>query len=131
MAQGLSFILELRRRKVFRGIGYYLIGAWTLLQVGEVIAEPAGMPDWTLTALLYLCVIAFPVAVWLAWRYQLTDEGLVRTVAATAEEANADYSLKLSDYLIFGLLIAVVGYASWTGVSNIRTDAEATQAQVA
>jgi len=121
--------MELRRRRVFRGIGYYLVGAWTLLQVAEVIAEPAGLPAWTMTALLYLAVIGFPLAVWIAWRYELTDHGLVRTRPATAADSDADYSLKRSDYVIFTAMLAVIGAVAWQGLSSIRSDAEQIRVQ--
>ena len=130
MTGPLSTILELRRRHVFRGIGYYLVGAWTLLQVAEVIVEPAGLPAWTITALLYLAVIGFPLAVWVAWRYELTDHGLVRTRPATEADSEADYSLKPSDYVIFAAMVAVIGAIAWQGLANIRSDAEETRARV-
>lgn len=129
MAGPLSTLMELRRRHVFRGIGYYLVGAWTLLQVAEVIVEPAGLPAWTLSALLYLAVIGFPLAVWVAWRYELTDHGLVRTRPATAADSEADYSLKPSDYVIFTALLAVIAAIAWQGLSSIRSDAEQTRVQ--
>ncbi|MDX1555229.1 MAG: hypothetical protein R3212_04315, partial [Xanthomonadales bacterium] len=116
-------LLELRRRKVFRGIGYYLVGAWTLLEVVELIAEPAGLPSWSLTALLYVAVVGFPLAVWISWRYELTDHGLVRTRPATAEDAQADYSLKTSDYLILIAMVAIIGAIAWQGLSGIRSEA--------
>lgn len=115
---------------MFRGIGYYLIGTWTLLQVAELIAEPAGLPAWTLTALLYLAVLGFPLAVWVAWRYELTDHGLVRTSPATASDSTADYSLKPSDYVIFAAMLAVIGAIAWQGLADIRTEAEESQARV-
>lgn len=127
MSKRFSTLLELRRRRVFRGIGFYLVGAWTLLQVAEVIAEPAGLPGWTLTALLYVAVVGFPLAVWVAWRYELTDHGLVRTRPATAEETEADYSLKSSDYVIFVALLAIVSVVAWQGLSGIRSDANEVQ----
>lgn len=130
MAGSLSFILELRRRKVFRGIGYYLVGAWTLLQVAELLAEPAGLPPWTLTALLYLAVVLFPLAVWVAWRYELTDHGLVRTRPSTAADAGADYTLKVSDYVVLVAMLAVLGAIAWQGLGSIRSDAEQEQARV-
>jgi TolB-like protein/Tfp pilus assembly protein PilF len=127
MPKALSTVLELRRRKVFRGIGFYLVGAWTLLQVAEVVVEPAGLPSWTLTALLYVAVVGFPLAVWLAWRYELTEHGLVRTRPATDADSAADYSLKTSDYVIFAAMVAVVAAILWQGLSDIRSAAERTE----
>lgn len=130
MSKAISTLLELRRRKVFRGIGYYLVGAWTLLQVAEVVVEPAGLPSWSLTALLYFAVVGFPLAVWMAWRYELTDHGLVRTRPATEADSKADYSLKTSDYIIFGAMVAVIAAIAWQGLSNIRLEAVQTESSL-
>ena len=130
MSKAISTLLELRRRKVFRGIGYYLVGAWTLLQVAEVVLEPAGLPSWSLTALLYFAVVGFPLAVWMAWRYELTDHGLVRTRPATEADSKADYSLKTSDYIIFGAMVAVIAAIAWQGLSNIRLEAVQTESSL-
>ena len=40
----IKLVRELRQRRVFRGAGYYLLIAWGVLQVGDVIVEPAGLP---------------------------------------------------------------------------------------
>ncbi|MDX1459662.1 MAG: tetratricopeptide repeat protein [Xanthomonadales bacterium] len=114
---------------MFRGIGFYLVGAWTVLQVVELLAEPAGLPPWSLTALLYVAVLGFPVAVWVSWRYELTDHGLARTRTATGEEAQQDYSLKASDYVIMLALLGVVGAVAWQGLGEIRSDAKQAEAQ--
>ena len=102
-----QLVKEMKRRRVFRVAGLYLIGAWVLLQVGDVIVEPAGLPVWSMTLLLYLEVLAFPVAVFLGWRYQITDHGLVRT---TTVEGRDPYPSKLGpiDYGIFVTLITVM-----------------------
>ncbi len=102
-----QLVKEMKRRRVFRVAGLYLIGAWVLLQVGDVIVEPAGLPVWSMTLLLYLEALAFPVAVFLGWRYQITDHGLVRT---TTVEGRDPYPSKLgpTDYGIFVTLITVM-----------------------
>jgi hypothetical protein len=78
----LRIIRELRRRHVFRGAGFYLVGALMLLLVGDVIVEPAGLPAWIMTALLYLIIAGFSLAMYLGWRYDITDHGIVRTKPA-------------------------------------------------
>lgn len=102
-------IKELRRRRVFRVSGLYLVGAWVVLQVADVISEPAGFPPWTLTLLLYLIVLGFPLAVFLGWRYEFTDHGLVRTKpVADGDYDPADLAMRGKDYAIFAGLIAVL-----------------------
>ncbi|HKJ18754.1 MAG TPA: tetratricopeptide repeat protein [Xanthomonadales bacterium] len=108
----LGVLKELRRRRVFRVAGIYLVGAWVLLQVTDVVAEPAGFPAWTMTLLLYLVILGFPIAMFMGWRYQLTEHGLVRTKPIKGGEYNPeDLAVRRSDYLIFASLIAVLGIA--------------------
>ncbi|NIL94163.1 MAG: tetratricopeptide repeat protein [Woeseiaceae bacterium] len=123
MAGAYSFIRELRRRKVFKGAALYLVGAWLVLQVADVVAEPAGLPPWTMTALLYLAAIGFPVAVFLGWRYEIGEHGLVRTAPARAAD-DADLSLQRSDYVMIGVFLVVAGLAAWQLLPQVIEDAE-------
>ena len=107
-----SFFRELRRRKVFRGAAFYVIGAWLVLQVADVVAEPAGLPGWTMTFLIYAAVILFPLAVFLGWRYELTDHGLERTKPVGSNE-DVDTSLRATDYLIVLVLIGISAAVGW------------------
>ena len=124
MSSRTSIFFELRRRRVFRGIGLYLVGAWTLLQVTELVSGPLDLPSWSLTALLYLEVVAFPIAVWVAWRYELTEQGFVRTRTLKAGDSTENPSPRVGDYLILAALLVVVGLVGWNGLTTIRTDAE-------
>jgi TolB-like protein/Flp pilus assembly protein TadD len=119
---------ELRRRRVFRVAGLYLVGAFTVLEVADVVSGPAGFPPWVLTALLYLLVIGFPIAVFLGWRYEIGDEGLIRTKPASAEDVeHMDLSLKTSDYVIFAAILVVAGAAAYQVVPSIRSQSEAAE----
>lgn len=105
---------ELRRRRVFRVAGFYFVGAWVLLQVGDVVAEPAGLPAWSMTFLLYLILLGFPFALFLGWRYEFSDHGLVRTVPFKGEDYDPrQMALRTSDYVVFAGLIAVGAFAVW------------------
>ncbi len=119
-------IRELRRRRVFRAAGFYLVGAWGALQVGDVIVEPAGLPSWTMTAILYLLVIGFPVAVFLGWRYEFGEHGIVRTTpVSTSEVEAADLHLRPVDYAIFGaVLLIFVGVVAHI-LPTLRAEADA------
>jgi hypothetical protein len=44
----MSLFRELRRRRVFRLAGLYLIGAWLILQIADVLLEPLGLPAWSM-----------------------------------------------------------------------------------
>ena len=67
---------ELQRRKVLRAAAVYLVAAWLLLQIAATIAPILSLPDWFEELVLALLVIAFPVALILAWSLGLTPEGV-------------------------------------------------------
>lgn len=74
----MSFFNELKRRKVFRvGIGYVLV-AWLLAQVLQLLFESFGTPDWVIKTVLVLLAAGLPIALFLAWAYEMTPEGLKR-----------------------------------------------------
>jgi TolB-like protein/tetratricopeptide (TPR) repeat protein len=104
---------ELRRRKVFRTAGLYLIGAWIVLQVANVTLGPLGVPDWVNTLLIWVAIIGFPVTVVLGWRYELGPDGLVLTRPRTGADDDTDLSLQRADYLILTLVVIVVSAAAY------------------
>ncbi len=73
-----TFWSELRRRKVVRVAVVYIIVAWLLIQIAEVIFEPLQLPEWSLTLVIVLAALGFPLALVLAWALELTPEGLQR-----------------------------------------------------
>lgn len=120
----LRIIRELRRRHLFRSTGFYLVGAWVLLQVADVVVEPAGLPSWTMTALLYLIIAGFPLALYIGWRYDITEHGIVRTSPASDSEIEqTDLSLQTNDYLILGALLVITGVVIFQLLPSIKMDA--------
>ena len=73
-----GLIEELKRRKVFRVLVAYLIAAWLLLQVAEVLSSILSLPDWAPKLVLFLLAIGLLPALILAWAYELTPDGLKR-----------------------------------------------------
>lgn len=74
-----EYLEELKRRKVVRVAVTYVIGAWLLLQVADATFEPMNLPDWSISLVLWLLVLGFPVAVMLAWALEVTPEGIKKT----------------------------------------------------
>ena len=75
-SQGL--FAELRRRSVFRVGIVYVVAAWLLLQVGEITFDFLEVPNWAGKLLIVLLVLGLPVALILAWAFELTPEGVKR-----------------------------------------------------
>jgi TolB-like protein/Flp pilus assembly protein TadD len=101
---------ELRRRKVLRTAAFYLVGAWVLLQVCELVFDILQFPDAAMQLVLAATIVGFPVALIFGWKYDITPQGIKRTPSATEDEQLADLSLKRTDFLLLSAvaIIAVV-----------------------
>ena len=74
----MSLFNELKRRNVFKvGIAYVVL-AWLVMQVADVILNNIQAPDWVFHVLLLFLAIGFPLALFFAWAYELTPDGLKR-----------------------------------------------------
>jgi TolB-like protein len=72
----MSFLAELRKRKVFQVAIGYLAVAWLLVQVTATILPAFDLPVWALRFIVLLFALGFPVAVLMAWALELTPEGV-------------------------------------------------------
>ena len=85
----ISFWRELRRRKVVRVAIVYVVVAWLLIQIAEVTFDPLRLPEWTVTLVIALAALGFPLALVLAWAFDLTPDGVRRDNPAHDTEAVA------------------------------------------
>jgi TolB-like protein/Tfp pilus assembly protein PilF len=104
MAAG-NFITELRRRRVFRTAGLYIVAAWVVLQVADLAFESWAVPDEALRYVWMAAIVMFPVSLAFGWRYDITAAGIVRT---PANGEDTDLGLKRTDYGILAALAAVI-----------------------
>jgi adenylate cyclase len=77
----LSFLGEIKRRRVFQVAAVYAVVAWLIVQVVDVINDPLSLPAGFDTVVIVLVAVGFPVALVLAWAFDLTPAGVVRTPA--------------------------------------------------
>jgi TolB-like protein/Flp pilus assembly protein TadD/predicted Ser/Thr protein kinase len=111
-----DLLAELRRRHVFRVMIAYGVFAFAVLQVTEPIMHGAELPNWVLKAVLVALVLGFPVAVILAWAYDLTAQGVKRTPSAAGPGAPRFGKSRLLLPLAVSatvLAIAAVGAGAW------------------
>ena len=73
---GMSFFEELKRRNVFKVAVAYVVMAWLLLQVADVILSNIAAPGWIFPSILSVLIIGLPVSIFLAWAYELTPDGV-------------------------------------------------------
>jgi TolB-like protein len=80
------FFAELKRRRVFRVMAVYGAVGFVIIQIAELIVPALLLPEWTYRFITLLLLLGFPVAVILAWAFELTPEGVKRTEEATPGE---------------------------------------------
>ncbi len=80
-----GFFEELQRRKVYRVAAAYIIAAGFIIQIASAVFPAWELPNWTFRLLVTLLLIGFPIALILAWAFDVTPEGIRATKATTAE----------------------------------------------
>src|SRR5256886_8987062 len=80
-----GFFEELRRRKVYRVAAAYIIAAGFIIQIASAVFPAWELPNWTFRLLVTLLLIGFPIALILAWAFDVTPEGIRATKKSTAE----------------------------------------------
>jgi TolB-like protein/Flp pilus assembly protein TadD len=76
-----AFFEELQRRKVYRVAAAYIIAAGFIIQIGSAVFPAWELPNWTLRLVIVLLLAGFPVALILAWAYDVTPQGIQATPA--------------------------------------------------
>jgi len=113
-SQPLSIFDELKRRKVFRlGIAY-VVGAWLIAQVADLVADSFLAPVWVMQMIITLLVVGLPISLILSWAFDLTADGIRRTDYGEVT-GSLLVSSKLILILVSALFITVAAtlYVTW------------------
>lgn len=81
-----NFFVELKRRNVYKVAIAYAVVSWLVVQISSTILPTFHAPEWVLQSLLVLVVLGFPIALVLAWAFELTPEGIVRADEVDAKQ---------------------------------------------
>ncbi len=102
----MSFFNELKRRNVFKVAAAYLIVGWLIMQAGEVMGPALRLPDWINSALAFFLILGFPLAMFFAWAFELTPEGIKKDKGVDQDQffANAT-GVILNRTIIIALVI--------------------------
>jgi TolB-like protein/Tfp pilus assembly protein PilF len=80
-----NFFAELKRRNVYKVAAAYAIVGWLLIQIATQVFPFFEIPNWAVRLAVLLIVLGFPIALVIAWAFELTPQGLKRTESADAE----------------------------------------------
>ena len=82
-----NFFAELKRRNVYKVAVAYAVVGWLLIQAASIILPAFEAPAWTMKILIAALAIGFPLAVVLAWAFEITPEGIVRSDDVSPNES--------------------------------------------
>jgi TolB-like protein/Tfp pilus assembly protein PilF len=101
---------ELKRRNVVRVAIAYAVVSWLVLQLTDVLNQLLGLPEWTGKLVLLLIVAGFPMAVFFAWAYEVTPEGLKKEKDVDRSQSITHTTGRKLDFVIIGVLAIAVTY---------------------
>src|SRR5436190_10546963 len=97
-----TFFAELRRRNVYKVAVAYAVVGWALAQGIAQVFPVFDIPNWAVRLMVLAIIVGFPIALIIAWAFELTPEGIKRTEVADAAQ----------EYSRGGVWIAVVVIAA-------------------
>jgi TolB-like protein len=103
-----GFFAELKRRNVFRVAVAYLVAAWLLLQVTDIVLDNINAPDWIIQVFMLALVVGLPVALIFAWAFEMTPEGLKREKDVDRSRSITHHTGRKLDRVIIGILALAV-----------------------
>ena len=108
-----SLFSELKRRNVIRVALVYIVAAWLLLQVADVVLNNIEAPNWVFQTILLLVVLGFPFAVIFAWAFELTPEGLKKEKDVDRSESKTHDTGRKLDFIIIAVLVLALVYFAY------------------
>jgi TolB-like protein len=125
-----DLLSELKRRRVFRVAGIYLVAGWVAIQAAATIFPILELPAWTSKLVVALTAVGLPVALALAWAFDVTPEGVRGTGVAGRDDglapSTAAGTLRRRAWLgLLALLLTTGGWFAWSRRAAGPTDAAA------
>jgi TolB-like protein len=106
----MSFFAELKRRNVFRvGIAYVIV-AWLIIQVADVVLDNITAPDWVFQVIMLVLVLGLPVALIFAWAFEMTPEGIKKEKDVDRTQSIVKHTGRKLDYTIIAVLAVALAY---------------------
>jgi len=106
----MSFFHELKRRNVFKVAIAYAIAAWILIEITATTFPILKLPEWTVTLVTVLVLIAFPLTLIFAWAFEVTPEGIKKEKDVDRSESITHVTGRKLDFTIIGVLAIAVGF---------------------
>jgi Tol biopolymer transport system component len=106
----MSVFGELKRRKVFQVAAVYAVMAWLVIQVIDVVNDPLNLPGWLDTVVIVLLAVGFPIAMVLAWAFDLTPAGIKAAADVSAPKVASRLPGQGLTLALQALVLLAVGF---------------------
>jgi TolB-like protein/Flp pilus assembly protein TadD len=106
----MSLLQELKRRNVIKVTVAYIVVAWLVAQVLQLVFESFGSPDWVMKTVLVLMAAGLLFAVFFAWAFELTPEGLKREKDVDRSQSITPQTGQKLNHAIFALMALAIAY---------------------
>ena len=133
----MTIFQELKRRNVIRVALAYIVAAWLLVSVADLILEVIGAESWVLQAVVALSALGFVPAVIFSWAFEMTPEGIKKESEVNRGHSITQHTAKKLDMVTIGLLVAAIAFVALdrfipkTMAPGIASDSNSTETPVA
>lgn len=103
-------ISELKRRNVFKVGVAYLVLAWVVVQITSIAVPALHLPNWINTAVFFFGLIGFPFALFFAWAFEITPDGIKLESGISSGDSTAALMGRRLDFIIIGLMAIALIY---------------------
>jgi TolB-like protein len=125
-----NFFAELKRRNVYKVAIAYAVVGWLVIQIGSTILPTFHAPEWVVQTLIVIVALGFPIALIIAWAFEMTPEGMKRTEDVQPDEKIPQWSRrKFAAFILVVVICAaallvfkLVGTARWAVRSDDTND---------
>jgi TolB-like protein/Flp pilus assembly protein TadD len=125
-----NFFAELKRRNVYKVAVAYAVVGWLVIQISSTVLPTFHAPEWVVQTLVVLVALGFPIALVIAWAFELTPEGMKRTedvdlAAQTRTKPHAWIYVVIVGALLSVGLFFIGRYTAQNTTSAVRTESPA------
>src|SRR5437773_12048796 len=119
-----AFFAELKRRNVYKVAVAYAVVGWLLVQVATQVFPFLEIPNWVVRLVIALVAIGFPIALVIAWAFEITPQGIERTEVADTMQAAAGQKKHAWIYVVvIGAAISIALFFVGRYTAGSRTSA--------
>jgi serine/threonine-protein kinase len=122
-----GFFGELKRRNVYKVAVAYTVVGWLLIQVATQVFPFLDIPNWAIRLVILLTALGFPIALIIAWAFELTPEGIKRTEAADAARQHSRGGVWIAVVVIAAALSLGLFFLGRYSAGNARSQSPASR----